>query len=158
MGARACHISSVVSDSLGPMDCSPPGCSVHGILQIRILELVAMPSSRGSSRPRGRTCTSCTGKEAGGFFTTSTTWEGHGGEGGSWEICQEDPGEVCHYEDSPSWRPSPEETLKAGGRPPFQKRSNWSLLKSAGDFSGRPVIKTLPSQRRGHRFDPWEGY
>ena len=32
-----------------PMDCSPPGCSVHGILQIRILELVAMPSSKGSS-------------------------------------------------------------------------------------------------------------
>ena len=35
-----------------PMDCSPPGSSVHGILQARILEWVAMPSSRGSSRPR----------------------------------------------------------------------------------------------------------
>ena len=34
------------------MDCSPPGSSVHGILQARILEWVAMPSSRGSSRPR----------------------------------------------------------------------------------------------------------
>ena len=34
-----------------PMDCSPPGSSVHGILQERILEWVAMPSSRGSSRP-----------------------------------------------------------------------------------------------------------
>ena len=34
-----------------PMDCSPPGSSVHGILQARILEWVAMPSSRGSSRP-----------------------------------------------------------------------------------------------------------
>ena len=32
-----------------PMDCSPPGSSVHGILQARILEWVAMPSSRGSS-------------------------------------------------------------------------------------------------------------
>ena len=32
-----------------PMDCSPPGASVHGILQARILEWVAMPSSRGSS-------------------------------------------------------------------------------------------------------------
>ena len=30
-----------------PMDCSPPGSSVHGILQARILEWVAMPSSRG---------------------------------------------------------------------------------------------------------------
>ena len=37
------------------MDCSPPGSSVHGILQARILEWVAMPSSRGSSRPRDRT-------------------------------------------------------------------------------------------------------
>ena len=35
-----------------PMDCSPPGSSVHGILQERILELVAMPFSRGSSQPR----------------------------------------------------------------------------------------------------------
>ena len=34
-----------------PMDCSQPGSSVHGILQARILEWVAMPSSRGSSYP-----------------------------------------------------------------------------------------------------------
>ena len=34
---------------LNPMDCSPQGSSVHGILQARILELVAMPASRGSS-------------------------------------------------------------------------------------------------------------
>ena len=37
---------------LTPMDCSPPGSSVHGILQARTLEWVAMPSSRGSSQPR----------------------------------------------------------------------------------------------------------
>ena len=37
-----------------PMDCSPPGSSVHGILQARILEWVVKPSSRGSSRPRDR--------------------------------------------------------------------------------------------------------
>ena len=35
-----------------PMDCSPPGSSVHGILQARILEWVAIPFSRGSSQPR----------------------------------------------------------------------------------------------------------
>ena len=34
------------------MDCSPPGSSVHGILQARILEWVAMPFSRVSSQPR----------------------------------------------------------------------------------------------------------
>ena len=39
-----------------PMDCSPPGSSVHGILQGRILEWVAMPFSKGSSWHRGRAC------------------------------------------------------------------------------------------------------
>ena len=38
-----------------PMDCSPPGSLVHGTLQARITEWVAMPSSRGSLRPRDRT-------------------------------------------------------------------------------------------------------
>ena len=38
-----------------PVDCSPPGSSVHGILQARILEWVAMPFSRGSSRLRDGT-------------------------------------------------------------------------------------------------------
>ena len=41
-----------------PMDRSPPGSSVHGILQARTLEWVAMPSSRGSSWPRGWICIS----------------------------------------------------------------------------------------------------
>ena len=39
----------------GPMDGSPLGSSVHGILQARLLEWVAMPSSRGSSWPRDQT-------------------------------------------------------------------------------------------------------
>ena len=38
-----------------PMDCSAAGSSVHGILQESILEWVAIPFSRGSSRPRDRT-------------------------------------------------------------------------------------------------------
>ena len=42
-----------------PMDCNPLGCSVHGIVQVRILEWVAMPSTRGSSPPRDQTCISC---------------------------------------------------------------------------------------------------
>ena len=46
---------SVVSDSLWPLDYSPPGSSVHGILQARILEWIAMLSSRGSSQPRNQT-------------------------------------------------------------------------------------------------------
>ena len=46
-----------------PMDRSPPGSSVHGILQARLLEWIAMPFS---SQPRDRTRVSCI---AGGFFT-----------------------------------------------------------------------------------------
>ena len=38
-----------------PVDCSPPGSSIHGILQARILEWVAISFSRGSSQPRDRT-------------------------------------------------------------------------------------------------------
>ena len=42
-----------------PMNYSPPSSSVHGILQARILEWVAVPFSRGSSWPRNRTWVSC---------------------------------------------------------------------------------------------------
>ena len=49
-----------------PMDCSPTGSSVHGILQARILECVAIPSSRVSSQPRNRTQVS---HIASGLFT-----------------------------------------------------------------------------------------
>ena len=48
-----------------PVDRNPPGSSVHGILQVRIPERVAMPSSRGTSWPRDRTlCSyvSCIGR------------------------------------------------------------------------------------------------
>ena len=49
-----------------PMYCNPPDSSVHGILQARILESVAGPSSRESSPPRNRTCVfyvSCIGRQ-----------------------------------------------------------------------------------------------
>ena len=42
----------VVSNSVTPMACSPPGSSVHGIFHARILEWVVISFSRGSSRPR----------------------------------------------------------------------------------------------------------
>ena len=38
-----------------PLDCNPPGSSVHGVLQARTLEWVAISSSRGPSQPRGQT-------------------------------------------------------------------------------------------------------
>ena len=53
-----------------PMDCSPSGPSVHGVLQATIVEWVIMPPSRGSSQPRGWTCISCFSCIPGRFFTT----------------------------------------------------------------------------------------
>ena len=44
---------SVVSNSWEPVDCSPPGSSVHGILQARILEWVAIPFSGDLPDPEG---------------------------------------------------------------------------------------------------------
>ena len=49
-----------------PMDCSPSGSFVHGILQARVLEWVAISFSRGSSQPRNLTWVSCI---AGRFLT-----------------------------------------------------------------------------------------
>ena len=51
--------SSVMSDSLWPHGCSLPGSSVHGILQARIMEWVAIPFSRRYSWPRDQTWVSC---------------------------------------------------------------------------------------------------
>ena len=49
---NCCLVAQSCLTHCDPMDCSPPGFSVHGILQARILEWVAMPSSRRSSPPR----------------------------------------------------------------------------------------------------------
>ena len=57
---------------LQPTDCSPAGCSIHGILQASVLEWAAISFFRGSSRPRDQTCVSCI---AGGFFTDWATRE-----------------------------------------------------------------------------------
>jgi len=65
-------VSHSVLTVCNSMDCSPPGSSVHGILQARILEWVATPFSRGSSQARDQTQASCI---AGGFFTVWATRE-----------------------------------------------------------------------------------
>ena len=68
LGSILCCAESLqLSPALcSPEDCGPPGSSVHGILQARILEWVAVPSVRGSSRPRYRTLVSdiaCIGRQ-----------------------------------------------------------------------------------------------
>ena len=73
MGAKLLQLCLTLCN---PMDCTPPGSSVHGILQARILEWAAMPSSRGSSRTKDQNLLSLTSPAMTvRFFTTSTTWE-----------------------------------------------------------------------------------
>ena len=60
----------LVSQSCPTLECSPPGSSVRGILQARILEWVAIPFSKGSSQPRNWTLVSCI---VGRFFAVWAT-------------------------------------------------------------------------------------
>jgi len=57
------------------MDCSLLGSSVHGILQVRILDWVAMLSPEALPDPRIEAVSLTSPALAGGFFTTSATWE-----------------------------------------------------------------------------------
>ena len=70
------HSCSTLCD---PMNCSPPGSSVHGILQARILEWVAIPFSKGFSQPRKWIRVSSI---AGRFFTIWATREAQNGING----------------------------------------------------------------------------
>ena len=69
-----------------PMDCSLPGSSIYGILQAKILEQVAMPSSRGSSQLRDQTQVS---HIAGGFFTVCAIREAKNTEVNSLSLLME---------------------------------------------------------------------
>ena len=63
--ACVCSVAQSCPTLCDPMDCSPPGSSVHGILQARIWEWVAISFSRASSQPRDQTrvsCVSCIGR------------------------------------------------------------------------------------------------
>ena len=77
------HIPNVQAKSLqscplcNPMDCSPPGSSVHGILQARVLEWIVMPPPEDLSNPGIEPTSLMSPTLAGGFFTTSAPWEAH---------------------------------------------------------------------------------
>ena len=72
---KVLHLCPTLYDCMG---YSPPGSSVHGISQARMLEWVAMPSSRGSSQPSDHPASLMPPTLAGGFLTTSATWEAWG--------------------------------------------------------------------------------
>ena len=58
-GPSCCLVTQLNPTLCDPVDCSPPGSSVHEISQARILERVAVSFSRKSSRPRDQTCLFC---------------------------------------------------------------------------------------------------
>ena len=66
----ACSVTQSCLTLCDPTDCSPPGSSVHGILQARILERIAILVSRGFSRTGDQTRVSCI---AGRFFPVGAT-------------------------------------------------------------------------------------
>ena len=73
LGVEVCAKSLQSRPTLGdPMDCSPPGSSVHGTLQARIMEWVAISFSRGPSPSRDQTSVFCI---ADGFFTHQASRE-----------------------------------------------------------------------------------
>ena len=72
MHAKSFQLCPTLGD---PMNCSPPGSSVHVILQARILEWIAIPYSKGSSQLRAgmEPVSLMTPASAGGFLTTNVT-------------------------------------------------------------------------------------
>ena len=81
--ACVCSITQSCPTLFDPMDCSSPGSSVHGISQARILEGVAISSSRGSSQPRDQTCISCVSCIGRQVLYHRGTWESLLAEQGS---------------------------------------------------------------------------
>ena len=81
VSACLCSLHVLVAQSCptlcDPMDCSPPGSSIHGILQARILECIAIPFSRGSSWLRDWThvsSASCISRQILYHWATCSLW------------------------------------------------------------------------------------
>ena len=66
---HVCSVCQSCPTLCDPVECSPPCSPVHGVFQARILEWVAIPFSRVSSRPRDWIQVSVSPSLAGGFFT-----------------------------------------------------------------------------------------
>ena len=88
-----CLVSKSCQTLCNPVDCSPPGSSVRGILQTRMLEWVAILFSRASSRSRDWTQISCI---AGRFFTVWATREAQR-VAAKWFCWHLNPGLHPHY-------------------------------------------------------------
>ena len=126
-----------------PMDYSLPGYSVHGILQQRILEWVAIPFSRGSSQPRDRTQVS---HIAGSFFTIWATREAP-------DVLKASPNEMIWWPSSPKayWSPRIDNinpydmALLLHHQPIREFDTSWSLMLRLPFLTSVPFISVAPS-------------
>ena len=104
------------------MDCSLPGSSVNGILQARILEWVAIPFSRGSSRPRDQTWVSRTADRLFAIWATrEAPNKGLGSFKGNYKGTAKHPRASNHRKLSPS--------LGLKGK---ERKQQWGLRRSCG--------------------------
>ena len=129
------------------VDCSPPGSSVHGILQARILEWVAIPFSRGSSWPRNWTRVSCI---AGRSFTIWATREAHGLEKRS-EVKWSEVSQLCPTLCNPMECSLPGSSIHEI----FQARLLEWVAISFSRRSSWPRDRTQVSCAVGRRFTVW---
>ena len=107
-----------------PILCDPMNYTVHGILQVRILETGAFPFSRGSSQPRDRTQVSHT---AGRFFTSRATREAL----------------VGLVEGTEAW-------LSLSQVLSFEQSAPWvSILSAPGPTSMPPIVELGPEENDG---------
>ena len=89
--ARAHARTQLCPTLCDPMDCSPPGSSVHGILQARTLDWVAISSLQGICPTQGSNlCLLCLPALAGEFFTTSNTWDAWPGSNSEGRQCEDE--------------------------------------------------------------------
>ena len=75
LSSKTCSVAQLCPTLCDPMDCSPPGSSVLGIFQAKMLEWLAISYSRGSSRPKDGTCISCVSSIGRQILYRWTTWE-----------------------------------------------------------------------------------
>ena len=119
-----------------PVDCSPPGSSVHGISQARIQEWVAISFSRGSSWPRDPTHVSCT---ASGLFTVWATREAQrSGQCYNWG-CHK-----FHPEKNLPW-------IQLSWPDKSAVHASYSLWRDTNlQWSGPPPLSNTEALRQGH--------
>ena len=106
-----------------PLDCSPPGSSVHGILRTRIPEWVAISSSRGSSQPKDWTHVSHVSHVSclsGRFFTHWAIWEAQAEISAGLKYTSRILTDHCKSLEFP---PRPVTLCLPGGHPPSPQKS-----------------------------------